>query len=263
MATRLTRGKNRHAALVGRTAIAALALGGLALASSQAQAPTFAETLRSGDVDERWRINPPEPVDQLSQEIRTASPGADTCLAMGWEPTVAVDPNNPMIVAAAQFSTVQISLDGGDSFTQTLNATAPMGFDAGGDPSLAFDSRGRLFFTYLCATTSVRDVCMTGYELDPDLGQFVLVSGTSWPVNVTALAGHGALNADKEWLAADSFRASTFTDRLYVVWTDLATWPWEVWTTSPKPPPWLEYISCLSTYTHCRDSEVEACVILM
>jgi len=101
-----------------------------------------------------------------------------------------------------------------------------------GDPSVAFDSQGRLFFTYLCKLPGVgRDVCITGYELNNDGDAFDPLEGTEWPINVSAAAGAGGLNADKGWLAADSFTASTFADRLYVVWTELASTPdWAILT---------------------------------
>jgi hypothetical protein len=157
------------------------------------------------------------------------SPGTDTSLGMSWEPTVAVDPNNQNIVAVSQFTTIQVSFDGGDdNFPESV--TAP-GVNRQGDPSIAFDDQGNLFITYLCAPGGGRDVCITGYTCDEMTNSCSLLGGTTWPVNVTAGAGQGGNNADKNWMAADSTSTSPYAGRLYVVWTDLSTNPWTVYST--------------------------------
>jgi hypothetical protein len=159
--------------------------------------------------------------------VSTFAPGTDTSLCQSWEPTIAVDPNNPQIIAVAQFLTLQVSFNGGDdsfNFTVTAPGTSP-----GGDPSLAFDSQGRLFITYLCSPGAGRDVCISGYACSAVNGTCTALAGTQ-AVNVSVAAGIGGNNADKEWLAADSRVASAFQDRLYVVWTRLDTNPWSIWT---------------------------------
>lgn len=194
------------------------------------------------------RIESPDPG---GQEQSVLAPGTDRCMGATWEPTIAVDPGNPLVVVTAQFTTMQISFDGGLTFPQSITANVPgptpsdPGWCAGGDPSLAFDSQGRLFITYLgtrlvtgfncnnCPGTTGcsagRDVFMSGYQRAGNA--FVLFMG---PQNVTALSNHGAPhNADKEWIAADYFPGSSlFSDRLHVVWADLDQEPWEIWTTT-------------------------------
>jgi hypothetical protein len=155
------------------------------------------------------------------------SPGTDTSLCMSWEPTIAVDPNNPRTIAVAQFTTIQVSFDGGATFPATVAAPAT---NPGGDPSLAVDSQGRLFLTYLCSPGGGRDVCISGYACNAGTSSCALLPG-SWPVNVAVAAGIGGNNADKEWLAADANAASAFASRLYVVWTRLDTNPWSLWAT--------------------------------
>ena len=92
----------------------------------------------------------------------------------------------------------------------------------GGDPSMAFDSQGRLSLSYLCTLPNAgRDVCITTFEPDGVL-QFSPMAGVNWPVRATVSAGFGGQNADKQWLAADSFSGSPFQDRIYMVWSDLA-----------------------------------------
>lgn len=224
-----------------------------------------------------------EPLDLPLGPIETLSPGTDTSLGMRWEPTIAVDPNNPQTVAVAQGATVQISLDGGDTFTQVVTGATPMTCDDGmtacfsnadcagigtgicytgqcqdgltycnatsdcsalpgmaacgglfgGDPSLAFDSQGRLALTYLCRLPNAgRDVCITTFEQDPVSLQFAAMDGgLNWPIRATVAAGLGGQNADKEWLAGNSFPGTPFQDRLYLVWTDLnGANNWEMWT---------------------------------
>lgn len=207
-----------------------------------ATAQAFPQNLRTNPADDPdlpVALPPPAP-----------TPGTDRCLGMTWEPTIAVDPLNQRIVAAAQGTTIQVSFDGGDNFTQTLNAAVPgatpsdPGWCSGGDPSLGFDSQGRLFLTYLgsrlvtgatCATCSVtpgcpagRDVFITGWNRVGNL--FVQFMG---PVNVTQASSHGAPhNADKEWLAIDWYPGSSlFTNRIYVAWSDIDQEPWQIWTT--------------------------------
>ena len=168
--------------------------------------------------------------------LAPASPGADTSLCLSWEPTIAVDPNDPRVVAVAQGGTAKVSLDGGGTFDVTLNVAVPAGYNLDGDPSVAFDSQGNLFFSYLCDLNvgAGRDVCITGYACDADAGTCNLLAGIAWPVNATLDAGHGPpQNADKNWLASDATPASGFANGLYLVWTDLeGATGWEVWFTA-------------------------------
>lgn len=175
------------------------------------------------------RVNHVEELELFAEPSKALAPASDTCLGMSWEPTIAVDPNNQMIVAASQFLTIQISFDGGDSFTQTITANVPGGFTGGGDPSLAFDSQGRLFITYLGSPAGAgREVFISGYQIGGG-GTFVPIPAISWPVSVAAQAGLAAPNnADKEWLAADSNPGSPYADQLYVVWADLDQMPWQI-----------------------------------
>jgi len=97
--------------------------------------------------------------------------------------------------------------------------------NVGGDPSLAFDTHGRLFWTYLGSRIDtnpnplLRRLDIFISQVDPTTGAIL----PGYPVNVTAGAGFPASVAansnDKEWLAADRFRGSPFADQLYVVWT--------------------------------------------
>ena len=94
----------------------------------------------------------------------------------GFESDVAVDPNNPLIVATSQFQTVLISRDGGRTFPTTVNLNAPAPYvnTRGGDPTLSFDSQGNLFFGYLSNNGTPVNANFTlgvfGAVIDPQTG---------------------------------------------------------------------------------------------
>jgi hypothetical protein len=133
-------------------------------------------------------------------------------IAMGLfsnEPTLLVNPFDGNNVVVANYNlgsqTLKISNDGGASFPITTNAV-PAFHD--GDDSLAFDSTGRLFWSYL----QDPGVSVVVQQVSPTTGALI---GT--PVTVNAA---GSTNNDKAWLAADSNPASPFKDNLYIVWND-------------------------------------------
>jgi hypothetical protein len=161
--------------------------------------------------------------------------GTDVQTGMGgYEPTTAaVNPLSPNIVAVARGLTVTISTDFGRTFTITANMPqggAPLNipptygtiatWNSCGDPSVAFDSQGRLFMTYLlCGNdgggTRV-DISSFVQQINPATGALI--------GNPVELTGAGALNNDdKEWIAADANLDSPFRDNLYVVWTRLGS----------------------------------------
>jgi hypothetical protein len=187
----------------------------------------------SREHDDRWVPPTDEPV--LGEQL---SPGSDMCLGYAWEPTIAVNPIDPKVVAVAQGSSVSISFDGGQMFSQTLTTTLQPGLCPGGDPSLGFDSQQRLFLIHLARPQDAAGNCPGPIALGRDV--FITRwqrAGNSYvpslgPVDVTALAAHGfPQNADKPWLAVDSRAGHPFSDRLYVVWSDIDQVPWQVWTT--------------------------------
>lgn len=148
----------------------------------------------------------------------------------GNEPSIAEDPTNPRNLAVAQFTTVSFSTDGGATFPNTVTAPTPPGynFGFGGDPSLAFDSQGNLFFSYLATSNTFGTVDVFIQRFD-----HATATPVGGPVNVSEMAGVGAVdgsNSDKEWLAIDRFPGSPFQDRLYMVWTDFGVSPVAVYT---------------------------------
>jgi hypothetical protein len=143
----------------------------------------------------------------------------------GFEPTTAaVNPLSPNVIAIARGLQVVISTDFGVTFPTVFNATTAVPtygtiatWGGCGDPALAFDSQGRLFFTYLLCGNDAGgtrvDISALVQQINPATG-----AGIGAPVELSG----GALNFDdKEWLAADASLSSPFRDNLYVVWTRL------------------------------------------
>jgi len=130
------------------------------------------------------------------------------------EPHIAVNPLNSQNVAVASVSIqMRFSLDGGATFPITTTALAPPGLQGcvfGGDPSLAFDSQGRFFWSYLLSCNN-NDLTVVVLQVNPTTGATI---GNA--VDVTP----GANVDDKNWLAADANPASPFADNLYIVWSD-------------------------------------------
>src|SRR5215472_1481721 len=88
-------------------------------------------------------------------------------------------------------------------------------YDAGGDPSVAFDSQGHVFY------------CGLGFDrtsppntVAVNRGAFDGGGNLTWgpPTFINQTTPPSTLN-DKEWIAVDSHAGSPFQDRIYVSWT--------------------------------------------
>jgi hypothetical protein len=88
-------------------------------------------------------------------------------------------------------------------------------YDAGGDPSVAFDSQGHVFYAGLGfnRTSAPNTVTVSKGTFD---GSGKLTWGPPTFINQTT--SPSTLN-DKEWIAVDSHSGSPFQDRIYVTWT--------------------------------------------
>ena len=127
----------------------------------------------------------------------------------GNEPNNAVvNPRNPAQVAVMQGCQVRISNDYGQTWPITRNTTIAV---CNGDPSMAYDSQGRLFVSHLSNTPG---------ELSVFAGQIAdtTTAGTQnyTPIQVSTVDGNAD---DKQWLAADANPTSPFRDNLYLVWS--------------------------------------------
>jgi len=131
------------------------------------------------------------------------------------EPTVAVNPLNALNIAAANNGGERVSINGGATWSAILIPPMPAGYVWAGDPSLAFDSQGRLFLAHLgfFVANGGLDVMVT--RINPATG--AVIAG---PFRVSTTGQTNALGNDKEWLAADRFIGSGFQDRLYCSWTE-------------------------------------------
>ncbi len=127
----------------------------------------------------------------------------------GFEPNNAVvNPRDPSQVAVARGCQVRISNDYGQTWPIIRNTTLA---SCNGDPSMAYDSQGRLFMSHLSTVAG---------ELSVFAGQIAdtTTNGTLTytPIQVSAADG---LGDDKQWLAADANPTSPFQDNLYLVWS--------------------------------------------
>jgi hypothetical protein len=175
-------------------------------------------------------------LDRIVPEPPVSAPeasGLDVALGGTREPTIAINPTNPMNVAMADLFQLRVSTDGGVTWSAGTVPPVPpppappnpMHVPAG-DPSIAFDSTGRLFWSYLGAlvTQPPPPIPPALVGIDIFVVQVNPATGATMgaPVNVTAAVGMPASNQflhDKQWLAADHFTGSPFQDRLYLVWT--------------------------------------------
>jgi len=159
----------------------------------------------------------------LEARLGGSAPGSDLELGGTNEMCVAVNPLDPMNIAYASLFELRVSTDGGATFLPRVAAPIQNTHLAAGDPSIAFDSQGRLFWTSIGAVGNV--LSNTGYDIfiaqcNPATGAIL----PGYPVDVTTqigIPGSGGDFNDKEWLAADSWPGSPFQDRLYLVWSQL------------------------------------------
>jgi hypothetical protein len=175
----------------------------------------------------------------------------DTAAAPQNETAIAVDPNNPnRVVGSANdyvartwacsisgtpcsalgdgYSGTYFSNDAGATWCCSSSDPAHLGtlipgvtrlaggpYDAGGDPALAFDSRGTVYYAGLGFNRTSAPNTVT-----VNRGTFDGAGQLSWnaPTFINATTSPAVFN-DKEWIAADANVGSAFRDRVYVSWT--------------------------------------------
>ena len=164
------------------------------------------------------------------------------------EEAIAIDPNNPNHMVASQNDYRRgdgncygaYSLDGGKHWSDT---TIPMSFvygantwgtareywQAGGDTSVAWDTKGNAYFS-----CQVFNRGANGLSPDPDQSSAFYIfrstgnNGASWnfpgrpAVEHNDAAGSGTVLEDKNYLTVDNHVGSPFQDRLYETWTTFA-----------------------------------------
>jgi hypothetical protein len=190
------------------------------------------------------------PLDGTTVASPAITVNQDTAGAPQNETAIAVDPNNPnRVVAAANdyvsrtwacnvngtpcsglgdgYSGTYFSNDGGHTWCCNSSDPQHLGtlipgverltggqYDAGGDPALAFDSQGNVYYaglgfnrTSAPNTVAVNKGTFSGNNLT-----------WSQPTFINQTTAPSTLN-DKEWIAADWHATSPFKDRVYVSWT--------------------------------------------
>jgi len=163
---------------------------------------------------------PAQTINQIKDRVIRMATGVDVQLGGSREPAVAVDPNNPDHVAYSSLWESRVSTDGGDTWTAPQGAVVDAGQGQCGDPSLVYDSQGRLFWTYLGCDDPNDGIDIYLARLDPTTGAVM----AGYPVNVTSTIGLPASagnDHDKEWLAVDNYPTSPYEGNLYIAWTDL------------------------------------------
>ena len=200
-------------------------------------------------------ITPPfvlsSPLDGTSIVAPDVTVNQDTAGAPQNETSIAVDPNNPnRVVASANdyvtrtwsctisgtpcsalgdgYSGTYFSNDGGKTWCCVSSDPSHLGtlipgvdhlaggqYDAGGDPAVAFDSRGHVFYAGLGF-----DRTAPPNTVAVNKGTFDGSGNLSWsaPTFINATTSPSTLN-DKEWIAVDANPTSPFRDRVYVTWT--------------------------------------------
>jgi hypothetical protein len=199
-------------------------------------------------------ISPPfvlgSPLDGTSVQPPNVTVNQDTAGAPQNETAIAVDPNNPQVIVAGAndyvsrtwpctiagtpcsalgdgYSGTYLSTDGGQTWCCTATDPNHLGtlipgverltggqYDAGGDPSVAFDSHGNVYYAGL------------GFNRESAPNTVTVNRGTinngalTWsaPTFINQTTSPAILN-DKEWIAVDHNPASPFRDRVYVTWT--------------------------------------------
>lgn len=196
-------------------------------------------------------IIPGSPLDASSVQAPAITVNQDTAGAPQNETAIAVDPNNAnRIVASANdyvartwtcdisgtpcsalgdgYSGTYVSNDGGSSWCCSSTGPADLGtlipgvtrlaggqYDAGGDPALAFDSKGTVYYAGLGFNRDSAPNTVT-----VNRGAFDGAGHLSWsaPTFINPTTSPAVFN-DKEWIAADSHPTSPYRDRVYVTWT--------------------------------------------
>jgi len=149
--------------------------------------------------------------------VSTDAAGVDVPLGGTREPAIAVNPLDSRNVAASSLFQYRVSGDGGASWTAPASNIVPAGYSQDGDPSLAFDHLGRLFYCYQGFHGGSGGADEFVARLNPYTGSYL-----SGPFKVSVSGSGGSYN-DKCWIAADRWTASPFAGRLYTVWTEFPT----------------------------------------
>jgi hypothetical protein len=191
------------------------------------------------------------PLDGTSILALDVTVNQDTAAAPQNETAIAVDPNNANRLVAGMndyvtrtwsctisgtpcsalgdgYSGTYFTNDGGATWCCVSSDPSHLGtlipgverltggiYDAGGDPSVAFDSQGHVYFAGLGFNRTT-----PGSTVTVNKGTFDGSGNLTWsaPTFINQTTSPSVLN-DKEWIAVDANTSSPFRDRVYVTWT--------------------------------------------
>jgi hypothetical protein len=194
---------------------------------------------------------PGSPLDGSSVLAPAVTVNQDTAGAPQNETAIAVDPNNAnRVVASANdytsrtwtctisgtpcsalgdgYSGTYASNDGGATWCCSSSDPTHLGtlipgvtrlaggqYDAGGDPAVAFDSRGQVYYAGLGFNRA-----SAPNTVEVSKGTFTGSGSLNWaaPTFINQTTSPSVFN-DKEWIAVDSHVSSPFRDRVYVTST--------------------------------------------
>jgi hypothetical protein len=141
------------------------------------------------------------------------------------ETYITLDPNSPSVLAGGSNEIFRLpmrgyfSADGGSSWGGVDLPLPPAiganGIDFGSDPSLAFDTKGNVFYSYIVVFFSAG----TGINGTSMAVARSADGGRTYP-SATVFSFEGGQNHfnDKPMITADTNVGSTFQDRVYVAW---------------------------------------------
>jgi uncharacterized repeat protein (TIGR01451 family) len=147
------------------------------------------------------------------------------------EPLIRVNPLNPQNIVVTSHGGITLSTDGGLNWSAATNYPNTLGGN-NGDTGMTFDSQGRMFWTTLFAQAPNRPI---------QVMQVNSLTGTFFtpPLDVIAASGLAAGTEDKEYIVADEYPGSPYTDNLYMIWINLAgNWTVLVTTSTDQGATW-------------------------
>jgi hypothetical protein len=126
--------------------------------------------------------------------------------------------------------TISVTFDGGNSWQQVIPPTRP--YQSTGDPALAFDASGRLYFATAAAHHGSNVNQPFTFKKLSVVVRYSDDGGLSWTYPVTVSPGRGYLDShghsaleDKVYIAADTGSVSPWVGRVYVSWISIRIFP--------------------------------------
>jgi uncharacterized repeat protein (TIGR01451 family) len=174
---------------------------------------------------------PPLPASLVDGVAMLPPNNANTDLALGNvggfnfdEPLLRVNPLDPDNIVITSHGGLTYSTDGGATWSAFVNYPNTLGAN-NGDTGMTFDSQGRLFWATLFSPGGgARPLQIM--EVNPLTGATI-----QNPIDIITATGDPATSSDdKEYIVADEYPGSPYTDNIYMVFTRLVG-NWTAFTT--------------------------------